>query len=172
MRLHEKGENSLTITTLCESPWLCVFYTSMANSTITAIRCTTALPLLFSLLCNELRKPVSKTRKTLELGRPVFFLSPTTSGSWATRGRRKILNPPRSLGIWREPVRKQRRGVDYDDRGNNARGAVRIPRDGRAVSGCIAHPSVTHNRGSFLAILPQLYADRQDKLVHPHSDRG
>lgn len=64
----------------------------------------------------------------------LFFLSPTTSGSGAARGRRKILNPPRSLRIWREPVRKQRRGVDYDDRGSNVRGGVHVSPNGRAVS--------------------------------------
>lgn len=60
-----------------------------------------------------------KTRKTHELGHFFFFFRHQRRERQQSGGRRKILNPPRSLGIWREPVRKQRRGVDYDDRGNN-----------------------------------------------------
>lgn len=95
-----------------------------------------------------------------------FFLSPTTS-SGATRGRRKILNPPRSLRIWREPVRKQRRGVDYDDRRNSVRGCSCSSEWAGGFPECIAHPSVTHNRGSFLPVLPQLCADRQISPLSP-----
>jgi len=97
-------------------------YANATNNTITAICCTSGLPLLLSLLCNELQKPASKTRKTLNWV-ILFFLSLAASSSGATRGSRKILNPPRSLRIWRELVRKQRRGVDYDDHENNVQGA-------------------------------------------------
>lgn len=125
--LHTIKQNTLR-NNICES-----LYANAASNTITAIRCTSGLPLLLSLLSNELQKPASKPEKSPNWVIP-FFLSPSTSGSGATRGRRKILNPPRSLRIWREPVRKQRRGVDYDDRENNVRGGVRVPPNGRVVS--------------------------------------
>lgn len=109
------------------------------NNTITAIRCTSGL----LSLCNELQKPASKTRKTPNWV-ILFFLSPATSGSRVTRGKRKILNPPRSLRIWsREPVRKQRRGVDYDDRRNNVRGGKRCSCSSKWVGG---FPDVLHSQ--------------------------
>lgn len=120
---------------MCDS-----FYASTVNNTITVIRCTPALPLLFSLLCNELRKPVSKSRKTLELGRPVFFC----------HQRRAVVGPREAGGKSLIHLGRSESGVNPCE--NNAegwimmivettRGIVRISRNGRAVSGCIAHPS-------------------------------
>lgn len=38
--------------------------------------------------------------------------------------------------------------------------------------GCIAHPSETHNRGSFLPVLPQLCSDRQISPLSPLLELG
>lgn len=38
--------------------------------------------------------------------------------------------------------------------------------------GCIAHPSETHNRGSFLPVLPQVCADRQISPLSPLLELG
>lgn len=158
------------------------FYADTVNNAI-----TTAASLLATVRRCPRRCPTScesrslKTRKALELGRPPpFFFPPsptTTSGSWAAR-------KPRGSG--KSLIHLGRRESGVNPRENNVEGwimmivettygSLGIPRNGRAVFGCIAHPSVTHNRQSFT--LPFLLSPafppncvRIDKLVlfHPY----
>lgn len=154
------------------------FCAKTASNIITAIYRTTALALYRPRCCAtsckswplKPEKPsnwvISSSSLSLSLLLSLSVID-DVRGSRATRGKQKILNPPRSLGIWREPVRKQRRGVDYDDRENNVREGVFVFLMGWAggFPGCIAHPSVTRNRDSFLPTLRStrtvVCADRQ-----------
>lgn len=117
-----------------------------------------------------------KPEKTLELGRPFFSVTDDESGSRrATRGRRKILNPPRSPESGANPCENNVEGwimMIVETTGARAR----TPRNGRLVFRCIAHPSVTHNRQSSRPSPAQFSPKcaRPDKLVlfHPHSSRS